>query len=72
MPDFVPFPEVKIRSIENPNIFFDVHHHRFETLVQGCYRIAQDYRYKESSRMKFQIEQNGEILFDSNKKKVLV
>jgi hypothetical protein len=72
MLNHVKFKDILIRDPSNPYLNFIVHHHKFETLLQGCSRVADMYRTKESSRIRFQVEQAGQILLDPSGKKVLV
>jgi hypothetical protein len=72
MVQFCKFPDVKIVDPSNPNIKFDVFHHRFETLEQGCFRIAEMYRYNNSSKTRFLIEHGGNILLDVRGYQVLI
>lgn len=66
------FPNVKIIDPSNPNINFDVFHHRFETLEEGCFRVAEMYRYNNSSKTRFLIEREGEIQLDNKGNKILI
>ncbi len=72
MVQFCKFENVKIVDPANPNIKFDVFHHRFETLIEGCNRVAEQYRYKESSKTKFLIEYQGKLQLDDKGNKILV
>jgi hypothetical protein len=70
--DFIPFPDVKIISSENDIIKFDVHHFRYENLIEGCYRVAEQYRYKEACKVRFYIIFKNKYLLDNKGNKVLV
>jgi len=72
MVQFCKFENVKIIDPSNPNIKFDVFHHRFETLEQGCFRVADFYRYNNSSKTRFLIEWDNVIQLDSNGNKILI
>lgn len=72
MVQFNKFPNTRIIDPSNPNIKFDVHHHRFETLTEGCFRVAEQYRYKESSKTRFWIEHEGKIQLDDKGNKILI
>ena len=63
---------VKIVDPSNPNINLIVFHHRFETLEQGCFRIAEAYRYQNSSKTRFQIEIDGKIQLGKGGGKILI
>jgi hypothetical protein len=64
MAQFIPFPNVVILNLKKPHIIFGVVHHRSETLIQGCRRVADKYRVEESSIDKFFINNNGKIELD--------
>lgn len=72
MAQFIPFPNVTIVNSNNPNITLGVIHHRYENLLQGCWRVAEEYRTKESSRDKFYIVSDGVTHLNSNGQKVLI
>ena len=72
MVQFCKFENVKIIDPSNPVINFIVFHHRYETLIEGCSRVADMYRYNNSSRTKFLIEYEGKIQLDSNGNKILI
>jgi hypothetical protein len=72
MVQFCKFLNVKIVDPSNPNINFIVFHHRYETLEQGCFRVADLYRYQNSSKIKFLIDYDGTIQLDKKGNKILI
>jgi hypothetical protein len=77
MGQFIPFPNVTIISESNPNIQLGVIHFRYESLLQGCERVADEYRSKETNRgvwnqIKFYINHDGNILVDNKGKRIKI
>lgn len=72
MVQFCKFLNVRIIDPSNPVINFIVFHHRYETLEEGCTRIADMYRYNNSSRTKFLIEYEGKIQLDVEGCQILI
>lgn len=72
MAQFIPFRNVELILVSNPNIKLGVIHHRFENLLQGCKRVADQWRTKEANKDLFFISNDGQIEVDYKGKKIYV
>lgn len=70
--NYYRFSNVFLRNKNNPNIIIECTHRAYEDILQGCKRIADEYRFQNShSKDIFSIEVNGNPLLDSYKKEII-
>jgi hypothetical protein len=71
--NYCKFKNVKLIAIDNPNISLIVFHHRYEELIEGCLRVATQYRFQNTPCfIKFHIERDGTFLFNETGGKIVI
>jgi len=71
--NYCKFENVKLIAINNANISLIVFHHRYEELIEGCLRVAGQYRSQNTPCVtQFHIERDGTFLLNDHGKKVTV
>lgn len=63
--NYYRFGNVILRNKNNPNLMIECTHRAYEDILQGCKRIADEYRSANSSKVWFEVEINGSPLLDS-------
>jgi len=67
------FSNVSLRNKGNPNIIVECTHRAYEDLIQGCKRVADEYRFQNApTKDLFSIEIGKTPLLDSYGKEIIV
>jgi hypothetical protein len=69
---YIKFYNIRLRSISNPNLVIDCSHRAYEDIIEGCRRIADEYRFQNDRSEKFYVEINEKPLVDSYNSKVQI
>jgi hypothetical protein len=71
--NYCKFDNVKLVAVNNSSLALIVFHHRFEELIEGCLRVASQYRFQNAPcTTQFHIERDGAFLLNKHGKRTTV